>query len=465
MPPVNVFLSRASEDRKYAEDLRVYCANLLRDRLIKIWDFGIEMRAGQDWVDKVAQQLQGNDNIFVALLTGKYILSDPCMAEFDFATNHRDRIHVIPVRTAGFLAPHFEDRIRNDFGLTLYPTTGMSVCRNAPSGWSNVANALTKLVYAIGNGQQPTHAERSAMPKGIHNEEFFFCLEANDRLLMRTRDRELCTPTRSSVVSTSSLLQDQLRELTHLHFSKDRGSGVRRGQVLREIAKLGRQLKKDLFGSQFGTVRAELMRQPTQLLIKVTDERLPHVPWGLLFDGDVDTIRKDVTEEELIRGFWGMKYNVACVFEMSGNPSLLSRPVELTFSNDDILRIFQADAFRSVEPARRKIFQPRRYLTRDELRESIVNASDPFLAYFFGSGTVAQLFVSKHEREIPGLSDNFSVVSNNRNHVERLVLVDIDKAIQNSQWIVPVVIWLQGFYDLYGVFREVVRSGLKLLNC
>jgi len=80
-----VFISHNLEDRALVEGV----VGGLRLAGVNAWEYGTENRAGQNWRDKLAQELAGATHV-VAILADGYELSDACNMELDVLLARRD---------------------------------------------------------------------------------------------------------------------------------------------------------------------------------------------------------------------------------------------------------------------------------------------------------------------------------------------------------------------------------------
>lgn len=97
MPPLKVFVSRAHEDENGRERLEKHLKPLLRAGLIELWA-DIEIRAGQNWNEKIKQHLRASD-VIVFLLSADWFASDFCYKELEIALE-QERDHqavLVPV--------------------------------------------------------------------------------------------------------------------------------------------------------------------------------------------------------------------------------------------------------------------------------------------------------------------------------------------------------------------------------
>lgn len=71
---------------------------------------------------------------------------------------------------------------------------------------------------------------------------------------------------------------------------------------------------------------------------------------------------------------------------------------------------------------------------------------------------VAQFFVSEEQGKFAGLSDNFSVIRDNRNDVQCAVFVDVVESVEGSQKAVPSVVRLQSLDQCRSLYGDTPKS-------
>jgi hypothetical protein len=102
------------------------------------------------------------------------------------------------------------------------------------------------------------------------------------------------------------------------------GELYRAGKELKELAERGHDLYKSLFNAVEGDANAEKMKkwlseqtkEGQQLQIRLSIDSGIYVPWGLIYDGDPNSLRgaPEDDEIELYRDFWCLKHKLSSVY-------------------------------------------------------------------------------------------------------------------------------------------------------
>jgi hypothetical protein len=87
------------------------------------------------------------------------------------------------------------------------------------------------------------------------------------------------------------------------------------GEELRALARAGADLYFNIFPGARNPVAKRVrqwLRQQADTKLRITTHESIHVPWSLLFDGDVDSIAGRGSSVDEYPEFWGVKYGLSC---------------------------------------------------------------------------------------------------------------------------------------------------------
>lgn len=154
MQPAKVFVSYASTDERYRQQLETHLAPLKRDGIIKTWSFR-QIEAGDDWRETIDTQLDAAD-IILLLISASFIASDYCWSVELKRALERHRagdVVLIPiiVRPCDWQETAFAK-------LQALPTDARPVSKWTPrdGAWLSVASAIRRVVTTQKESDQPS---------------------------------------------------------------------------------------------------------------------------------------------------------------------------------------------------------------------------------------------------------------------------------------------------------------------
>lgn len=123
-----------------------------------------------------------------------------------------------------------------------------------------------------------------------------------------------------TIKTRAEAVRDKLDDLIQENLSED--SNI--GKCINELAQSGKKLYDALFNGQPGEndaneVQDWLNQTEEPLRFNFVLECPVHIPWGLIFDGDMESLENNPTNSNIdkYRGFWCIKYKVSTGFEYS----------------------------------------------------------------------------------------------------------------------------------------------------
>ncbi len=130
--------------------------------------------------------------------------------------------------------------------------------------------------------------------------------------------------------------QDVRQRLTALIKVVRKGDHLNCGKELKLLARAGRELYDALFlPEDCGNAWAEFNRNqveslPATLRVQFEVEQLIQMPWGLIYDGDPETLPDDPTvcDSATYTNFWCLKYSLATIYVSSTLPYGVQFPID-----------------------------------------------------------------------------------------------------------------------------------------
>lgn len=127
---------------------------------------------------------------------------------------------------------------------------------------------------------------------------------------------------RDMINDCAEKIRQQLDQLVRRALENDRpGESPACGDILKEIAARGANLRKSLFTSEERTDEPGMIEEWLRTLarpfaIRVVVEPRIHIPWGLIYDGEPNKLDGSAKNIDMTtyQDFWNIKYNLSCVY-------------------------------------------------------------------------------------------------------------------------------------------------------
>ena len=147
--PVDVFISYASEDRAYLQNLGAHLALLHRQGVLRAWHSELIV-PGQDWDAEVTQRLQ-SARVIILLVSANFFSSDVAYTQMERAINRarQGNACVIPI----LLRPCLRQGASLD-GLSKLPDNNVPISGwpDQDAAWENVARGIHRAIVELGRG-------------------------------------------------------------------------------------------------------------------------------------------------------------------------------------------------------------------------------------------------------------------------------------------------------------------------
>jgi hypothetical protein len=180
-------------------------------------------------------------------------------------------------------------------------------------------------------------------------------------------------------------------------------------RLLQDLAASGSNLRNKVFGQSASQIQALLrsadgVEMQCQFLLLHDDVKF-YIPWGLMFDMESPDLATNLSEPELMNGFWCMKHNVSVVHATRYEGALDGHPT-IDIKERGLFGIFHPGPLQTALryddhpwPADLCI------VSRRELKRHFLEGSAHCLLYFLchANGDVLQLSNSKDDDVNPGM--------------------------------------------------------------